>query len=81
VRPSISVGREFGDVAPISIVLDLMNPAWTRGRIVGRRRLARFDEAKRTTHHQCSWDVVKALGGGGQLGGVVPLQPLAPPVL
>jgi hypothetical protein len=40
---------------PIAIVLDLMNPAWPRGRLVGRRRLAWFDEAERTTHHQRSW--------------------------
>jgi hypothetical protein len=45
---------------PWSIMTDLVEPAWTRGRLVGRRWLARFDEAERATHH-----VVKALGDGG----------------
>jgi hypothetical protein len=41
---------------PISIVLDLMNPAGAGGRLVGRRWLAWFDEAEWATHHQRSWE-------------------------
>jgi len=47
----------------MAVVLDLVDPALADRRLEGAGGLAGLDEAERATHHQCSWDVVKAVEG------------------